>query len=86
MIRDKGECAICGRGPRYLNLSHIIPEEITQFNLVLDNVLMLCPSHHKLGNWSFHKNPIWFAEWLKEHRPNQYQRTIIRLQELENDL
>ena len=79
MKRDQNQCCICGKGPKYLNLSHILPEEFTQYQYDLNNVLMLCPSHHKLGNFSFHKNPVFFIKWLAVNRPNTYWIAIDRL-------
>ncbi len=81
MKRDNYKCVVCDKGPRYLNLAHILPEEFKQFNEDMDNLVMLCPEHHKLGNDSCHKNPLWFSRWLRIHRNSQYQIAIRRLQE-----
>ena len=86
MDRDNNQCAVCGKGPRYLNLAHILPEEFVKFSLDLNNVLMLCPGHHKLGNLSCHKNPVWFCKWLAKNRPQMYWVAIDRLRELDNDI
>lgn len=83
MERDNEECAVCHKGPRYLNLSHILPEEFRQFNEDIDNLLMLCPKHHKLGKYSCHNNPIWFIKWLSKHRPEQYWIALDRLRLLD---
>jgi hypothetical protein len=38
------------------------------------NGVCLCPKDHKFGSRkSAHRDPMWFAEWLREHRPEQYQ-------------
>lgn len=86
MERDGHKCIIrgCDKGPKYLNLSHILPEEFTKYSLNLDNVLMLCPGHHKLGNFSAHKNPIWFTTYLKTYQPRLYLIAKVRLQILKN--
>jgi len=34
--------------------------------------IALNKSSHKFGRESAHKGPIWFAEWLRIHRPKQY--------------
>lgn len=36
------------------------------------NGVTLCPTHHKFGKYSAHKNSIWFAKFLKNNRKNQY--------------
>jgi len=82
MKRDDYQCVVCGKGPKYLNLSHILPEEIIEYRLNLDNVVMLCPKHHKLGNYSCHKNPIWFSNWLKKNLPIKFFLAIKRIEEL----
>jgi hypothetical protein len=36
------------------------------------NGIALSKSSHKFGRNSFHKAPLWAAEWLRTHRPLQY--------------
>lgn len=36
------------------------------------NGIALNKSSHKFGRDSFHKAPLWAAEWLRTHRPGQY--------------
>ena len=85
MERDNHQCVVCHKGPRYLNLAHILPEEFPQFNKDIDNLLMLCPGHHKLGKYSCHNNPLWFIKWLSKNRPCQYWVAMDRLRKLEDE-
>ncbi len=78
--RDK-ECVICGAGPKYLNIHHIIPKNFTKFALNIANGITLCPHHHTLGKWSAHKNPIWFSDWLEKNRKGTYWLARDRLEE-----
>lgn len=44
---------------------HIVPKEmfgITRYDPI--NGIVLCPSHHKFGKFSAHKNPLWFVDIL----------------------
>lgn len=86
MERDNHTCCVpdCDYGPKYLNLAHILPEEITKYKYDIDNVVMLCPKHHKLGNFSCHKNPIWFYKFLRENFPVKFVLALKRIQELED--
>jgi len=72
-VRKGGCCAICGKS-EYLNAHHLLPKERYQeFRLEPINGICLCPVHHKYGKYSAHRNMIWFACWLRKHRPEQYQ-------------
>ena len=42
----------------------------------LNNLICVCTLHHKTGFESAHKNPVVFGEWLRTHKPEQYQYII----------
>jgi 5-methylcytosine-specific restriction endonuclease McrA len=71
-IRCDGECSVCG-ATEHLQAHHVLPKERYQ-NLKLDlmNGVALCPTCHKYGKYSAHRNPMWFTLWLRAHRPEQY--------------
>lgn len=71
--RDGGKCAVCG-STKFPNSHHLLPKERYKgLKFKKQNGITLCPTHHKFGRFSAHRNPIWFALWLEENRPQQYQ-------------
>ena len=77
--RDGNRCAVCGT-VNYPQAHHILPKRFFKaVALDIDNGICLCPSHHKFGRYSAHQNAVWFAEWLKTHRPEQYARAIANI-------
>lgn len=76
-VRDRDTaCVVCGK-KEYLNAHHILPKENYK-DLMYEEIngISLCPSHHKFGKYSAHKNPIWFSEFLKKNKNNQYTWAI----------
>jgi len=76
--RDGNKCQMCG-GTNHLNSHHIIPKEIHELSLEPMNGTCLCISHHKFGMHSAHKNGFYFAKWLKENKPEQYNFLVKRI-------
>ena len=71
-VREVGCCAICG-ATKNLNAHHLLPKErYPQFRLFFINGISLCPTCHKFGTYSAHRNPIWFVLWLRKYRNEQY--------------
>jgi len=76
-------CEVCGmkKGdlhngkPQRVEAHHLFSRSIKDSPLKFDmmDLICVCTLHHKTGRYSAHKNPIWFAEWLKKHKPEQYQ-------------
>ena len=60
----------------YLNAHHIFGRSNLSVRWDLDNGVCLCPKHHTLGNWSAHKSPIEFIEWLKQRRGNEWYEDL----------
>ena len=52
----------------YLNAHHIFGRSNLSVRWNLNNGVCLCPGHHTLSNYSAHKAPIWFIEWIKKKR------------------
>ena len=68
------KCEYCG-SERYLNSHHIFSRSNHSVRWDLENGMCLCPSHHVLGNFSAHKAPLEFSDWIKETRGDEwYQR------------
>ena len=90
--RDSG-CIICGakKGDTYINKKgktvkiclhahHLIPREIPELKYDLDNLVTLCPTHHKFSvEMSPHRNPLVFVNWLVLNRPSQLMRVYKSL-------
>jgi len=77
-------CEICGmqRGDKHPNTGkkqrveahHIMSRSNKDSALKFDlnNLICLCTSCHKTGQFSAHKHAVWFAEWLRCNKPTQY--------------
>jgi len=76
--RDKGVCVFCNKkvSEKHYQTCHIIPEEFEELRYDINNVLLGCFYHHKVGKYSIHKNPMWFCDWLQKNRPEQYKYLI----------
>ena len=70
--RDDYSCVVCNRQDCQLNIHHIIPYVFKKTRMEIINGITLCPFHHRLGMFSAHQNSIWFSEWLKNNRPEQF--------------
>jgi 5-methylcytosine-specific restriction endonuclease McrA len=72
--RDGYKCSIEGcENTDNLHLHHILPKEhYAYLRHTESNCIILCPSHHKFGGKSAHKNALWFTNWLSDHRPTLY--------------
>lgn len=65
-------CEICGSN-KSINAHHVISRRILRTRWDLRNGIALCSSHHFFGNFSAHSNPIWFLNWFKLYRPDDYK-------------
>jgi|TARA_R100000501_G_C2615486_1_gene109172 hypothetical protein len=80
--RDKC-CQICGKEGKYMNAHHLIPKNFIKWRYDMDNGIILCAGCHTLAKFSAHKNPLWFARWLRINKNPIYAECIRRLQELD---
>jgi len=81
--RDGNKCVVCG-AEKYLNAHHILSKKFFR-KLALEptNGISLCPRHHSFGGCSAHMNGVWFTEWLRVHRPDQYKWVLGKMAEME---
>jgi 5-methylcytosine-specific restriction endonuclease McrA len=84
--RDNYECQICRHKldkakPRGTAVHHIIPRQYKGLFLDLDNLITLCSRCHRWSKNSPHQNALWFAEWLKKNKPEQYNHLQDFLEE-----
>lgn len=61
------KCEYCDK-TTYLNSHHIFSRSNLSVRWSRNNGTCLCPKHHTLGNWSAHKSPVEFIEWIRDKR------------------
>lgn len=69
------QCEMCGlpEAEGQLHAHHALPKERYQWlRYAPINGVCLCVKCHKVGRYAAHRNAVWFAMWLQEHRPNTY--------------
>lgn len=77
--RDNNACCVCGQ-TEFVQAHHIlVKNRYPEYSLDLNNGVSLCVSHHKFGKCSAHLNAIWFVEWLRTNKPDQYQWVLEKL-------
>jgi len=59
------KCAYCGK-TQYLQSHHIFSRGKANVRFDLDNGIALCAGHHTLNDFSAHKSPKAFFEWLED--------------------
>jgi 5-methylcytosine-specific restriction endonuclease McrA len=70
--REAGnKCEVCGK-TEYLNSHHIVGRRNLRLRWELYNSVCLCPGCHTFKKNSAHQNPVWFDEWLRENRSEDY--------------
>lgn len=58
--------------PTVLNVHHLVGRENKALRFDLRNACVLCTDHHKFGKDSAHKGSIFFYEWFRNYRPDDY--------------
>jgi hypothetical protein len=74
-LRANNHCEYCG-DTSGLNSHHIFSRSNKSTRWDLNNGICLCVSHHVFGNFSAHKAPLEFAEWIKELRGEEWYRDL----------
>lgn len=67
-LRAGNKCEYCGTTTKQLHSHHIYTRSRKTTRWDEKNGLCLCASHHVLGNFSAHKSPLEFTEWLIEYK------------------
>ena len=70
-----GACEYCGE-QKFLNSHHVFSRSNHSIRWDENNGVCLCAKHHVLGNWSAHKSPLEFAEWLIEKRGKEWYEEL----------
>jgi hypothetical protein len=78
--RAKGRCEMCGKNTS-LNSHHIISRSNLTLRWDLHNGVCLCVSCHSLSNFSAHKDPLGFTEWLACNRKSDMDYLMVKKNE-----
>ena len=79
-IRERdGMCVICGAHNKRLNAHHLVPRQFLEYRWEMDNGISLCVHCHNFGKFSAHKNPLWFAQWMRENKKYEFLKAMERL-------
>lgn len=72
--RDNHTCQICEKKLEGKNKHphHIIPKGFKPLRWDVMNGITLCYQHHKVNINSPHMNALWFSEWLKNEKFEQW--------------
>lgn len=84
IVRRGGRCEVCGRPGDEVQLQghHLIPKEkVSWLQFAPANGVCLCSMCHKGGRFAVHCSPFFFVNWLKEHKPQQYEWVMAHLHE-----
>ena len=69
-------CEYC-KATQFLNAHHIISRNNHAVRWDLDNGVSLCVKHHLFSyEFSAHKNPVEFIEWIKEYRGEEWYQNL----------
>ena len=71
IIHLKGYCEVCNKPGQ--NAHHIIGRINYNLRWDLKNGCLLCTSCHKFSRNSAHNNPVYFINWFRVHRPEDYE-------------
>jgi len=77
--RDNFKCQICGYKPTKPQVHHIIPKQFEELKYDDMNGITFCFNHHKVGKFSPHQNSLFFTEWLKANKPEQFKYLIKKI-------
>ena len=72
IIRQKGYCEVCGK-PNANNPHHVIGRVNHVLRWDVRNGCLLCAGCHTMNTKSAHQDMIWFVDWFKKARPEDYE-------------
>ena len=73
-------CEIC-KSVKCLNSHHIITKKNLTLKWDLKNGCCLCANCHTLNKLSAHGDPLFFIDWLKTHRLDDYNYLMVKKNE-----
>lgn len=75
-LKAGNKCEFCGKTNR-LNSHHIYSRSKRSTRWDIDNGVCLCSGHHSLqSNFSAHKTPLDFMEWIRARRGETWYKTL----------
>jgi hypothetical protein len=74
-IQANMACEYCGKTTA-LNSHHVYSRSNRSVRWDLSNGYCLCVGHHVFGNFSAHKSPMEFSEWMKEDRGIEWAEAL----------
>lgn len=66
-LQAGNKCEVCGK-TESLNSHHIVGRRNLRLRWETYNGVCLCAGCHTFRTNSFHQNPVWAEEWLRENR------------------
>lgn len=76
-LRAGMECEYCGTKVKQLHSHHLFTRSRKATRWDVKNGICLCASHHVLGNFSAHKSPLEFSQWLYKYKGEDYIDRIM---------
>jgi hypothetical protein len=80
-IHARGTCEVGTDCAGPLQAHHIFSRQLRRLRFDVRNGALLCARHHFLYA---HQRPLEFADWLREHRPEDYDYLIEAAREIAN--
>lgn len=81
-LRDGNHCQVCGKNSS-LNAHHLIHKAVRFFRHDPENGICLCSGCHIFSNELSAHGASWaFDDWMKEHRPDQFEWWVKNRNEL----
>lgn len=74
-IKAGNKCEVCGK-TKSLNSHHIYSRSKKSIRWDLDNGVCLCVGHHIGVNFSAHKTPVEFTDWLMENKGREFMQKL----------
>ena len=75
-LRAGLKCEYCGSTSRQLHSHHLYTRSRLSTRWDVENGISLCATHHVLGNFSAHKSPREFNEWLDQYKGIEFMDRI----------
>lgn len=70
------KCEYCG-ATSWLNSHHIFSRSNFSVRWDIENGICLCALHHTLGNFSAHKSPMDFSQWILEYKGQEWYDKLL---------
>lgn len=84
-LQAGNKCEVCGKaGPdAHLNSHHIVGRRNLRLRWETFNGVCLCAGCHTFKTDSFHQNPVWADDWLRENRGQDLKLIRVTMNEIQ---